>query len=321
MQIQYQAQRRVGELWGMASGQNLDDSWSALAPLMVAQASSAQAASAGLANPYMRAVSASYGDTTPNVEVAPAAFAGVMQDGRPLQASMYTAVLTTKELVSRGESLYTAFQAGAQALAVVVGAAVQDSGRMADMTAGMARTYTYYVRQAGGSCCSRCAVLVGVRSGPDAFLRHVCCQCTACPVEVTKAGVPVNPGGFYSSPGELFDSLSKAEQDARFTKAGAEAIRHGADVSRVVNARRGSYVSSYLERTNAGEKVARMSLRPVTIGKRPDGSPLQVFVTKAGRNNAKYLDGLRLMPEQLVKMAAGDAGRLRDLLTKYGYMY
>jgi hypothetical protein len=237
---------------------------------------------------------------------------------------MYTAVLTTKAAISSGRSLYDSFNLGMHALTVVVGAAVQDAGRMADITAMNAKTYTRYVRAAGGACCSRCAVLLGMASARDAFLRHVCCQCTAMPVEVTRDGRDGRvPAGFFSSPGEFFDSLSKEEQDARFTKAGAEAIRQGADVSQVVNARRGAYVSSYLERTRAGEQVSRMSLRPVTIGRKPDGSPLQVFVTKAGNGsrNSRYPDGLRLTPEQLITMAHGNNARLRDLLKTYGYMY
>lgn len=38
---------------------------------------------------------------------------------------------------------------------------------------------------------------------------------------------------------EYFDTLTEAEQNRIFTNAGAEAIRNGADINQVVNARRG----------------------------------------------------------------------------------
>lgn len=44
-------------------------------------------------------------------------------------------------------------------------------------------------------------------------------------------------------PRSAFDAMSTAEQDKAFTKAGAEAIRQGADPAQVVNARRGMYTA------------------------------------------------------------------------------
>lgn len=42
-----------------------------------------------------------------------------------------------------------------------------------------------------------------------------------------------------TDPKAYFDSLSESEQSRIFTKSGAKAIRDGADMGRVVNARRG----------------------------------------------------------------------------------
>lgn len=338
VQVQYQAQRRIGELWGSASTHDLDGSWEFLAPRLVQLATSAQVASAALATPYMDAVDRSYGNTPPQGDLAPESFGGVMLDGREVGPAMYTAVTTTKTGIGLGMAPYEAFLAGANALMAVVGAAVQDMGRQADITLGQARTYTRYVRVVGGSACSRCAILAGMWSGETAFLRHTCCQCTAMPVEVTRSTGKESfkvPSGFHDSPASYFTSLSKAEQDKTFTKAGAEAIRHGADPIKVVNARRGAYGIGYSGHYNIPVPVGtHNTLQRITIGRKPDGSPLQVFATTEG-TTARGAFGksqlavgpyqrtkrIRLMPEQLVRMAGTDSDRLRELLTQYGYMY
>jgi hypothetical protein len=343
IQIQHQAQGRVAGLWAAASVNGLDASWDALAPAMVAQVTAAQIASAALAIPYMDAMSRSYNDNTPSVDLAPEAFGGVMLDGREVGPAMYTAVTTAKTGIRGGMAPYNAFQAGANALSVVIGAAIQDMGRQADITMGNAKTYTAYVRVCSGSACSRCAILAGSWSGQTAFLRHTCCQCSAAPVEVTKKGDKIRiPDGFHASPDAYFDSLSKEEQDKRFTKAGAEAIRNGADPIKVVNARRGAYGIGYSGHYNTPVPVGtRGALKKVTIGRKPDGSPLQVYATTEGTSyrgefgRSEYRAGvqaakegryrrttsLRLMPEQIIQMAGGNPTRLRELLRRYGYLY
>ncbi|MEU1240053.1 hypothetical protein ABZ388_06810 [Micromonospora parva] len=88
-----------------------------------------------------------------------------------------------------------------------------------------------------------------------------------------------------TDPRRYFDSLSAAEQDRLFTPAGAEAIREGADIGQVVNARRGVYEAGgrQFTRTNAG--------------KRP-----------------------RLMPEQILREANGDRAEAVRLLKLHRYL-
>jgi choline dehydrogenase-like flavoprotein len=64
-----------------------------------------------------------------------------------------------------------------------------------------------------------------------AFQRHPHCQCTNQPVIGDNAHPTVDPSAY-------FDSLSEAEQNATFGRAGAQAIRDGADMNSVVNIRR-----------------------------------------------------------------------------------
>jgi hypothetical protein len=131
-------------------------------------------------------------------------------------------------------------------------------------------------------------------------------------------------------------SMTEVEQDRVFTKSGAWAIRNGADPIKVVNARRGAYKTSTLR---ADGSYSRSRLRPVTIGVRPDGSPLQVYATlegttargawgrgrselvKVGDERYRRSNTLRLMPESVMKMTTSESPeRIRELLKRYGYI-
>lgn len=335
-----QAVRRVLSLWSQADVRDLDGWWGLLAPNMVRTVTAAQVAAASQATPFLNRTDDAYGREAPDTKLMSEAFGGVVLDGRELGPAMFTAVTSTKEAIGQGLSPARAFEVGAHALSVVAYAAIQDMGRQADITLGRSRTYTYYVRVVGGSACSRCAILAGIRSSASAFLRHTSCQCSAQMVVSNKPNDV--PAGFHTSPEAYFESLSKADQDHAFTKAGAEAIRNGANPTSVVNARRGAYGIGYSGHYNIPVPVGtHNSLRPLTIGKRPDGSPLQVFATTEGttrrgsfgsseirRTNEAIKDGryrrsttVRLMPEQIIKMAGTDRARLRELLIRYGYMH
>jgi hypothetical protein len=142
------------------------------------------------------------------------------------------------------------------------------------------------------------------------------------------------PDGFYASPSDYFESLTSAEQERVFTKAGAEAIRAGADPVKVVNARRGALTST----KRPDGSYSRASLQPTVIGRRADGTPLTVYATPEGTSarsswaraqNDLYKTGdqryrrtqtLRLMPEQIMSMASTPE-RAVELLERYGYLY
>jgi hypothetical protein len=105
----------------------------------------------------------------------------------------------------------------------------------------------------------------------------------------------------------------------------------------VVNARRGAYGIGYSGHYNITVPTTRGSLQKITIGRRPDGSPLQVYATTEGTtargayyksevarnasNGMRNTIAVRLMPEQIMQMAGGNPARFRDLLTRYGYAY
>jgi hypothetical protein len=142
------------------------------------------------------------------------------------------------------------------------------------------------------------------------------------------------PEGMFATPDDYFQSLSAAERERVFTKAGAKAIEAGADPAKVVNARRGYFGS-------APQGAAPRRLQPVTIGVRADGSPLQVFATSEGTTargafgraelaatreatrTGRYrrTTTLRLMPETIMDMAGDNPDRAVELLKRYGYLY
>jgi len=320
--------------WQQFDVRDLDLSWDLRAETMVAAVASAQTAAAAQANPYMAAVARASGEKV-EAQVAPAAFSGVTLDSRELGPAMYGAVTHTKDLIGTGRSVADAFTVGASFLATVVSSAIQDMGRQADLTAGVGARRTRYVRVISPGACSRCAILAGAGSSAKAYLRHPSCKCTALPVD----GVPE---GMFASPKDYFESLSASEQERVFTKAGAEAIRHGADPIKVVNARRGAYGIGYSGHYGTFISESRMRrLQAVTVGVKPDGSPLQVFMTTEGttsrgafgrREIAEFENAkksgryrrtttIRLMPEQIAVMAGGDTDRWIELLQRYGYLY
>lgn len=327
--------RRLVRLWRQMDINNLDASWNYLAPQMAAQVGSAQLTAAKLSAPYLNAIDRANSFKAAPAAIVPEAFANVMGDGREVAPALYGAVTNTKTLIGTGVPPARAFEVGANFLSIVASAALHDMSRNADRVLAAGKTYTTYIRVVNGSACSRCAILAGMYSGPDAFLRHVSCQCGVVPITNTSKV----PGGLHADPGSYFDSLSVSEQDRVFTKAGAEAIRQGANPVSVVNARRGAYGIGYSGHTNL-PAVNRGALKPLVIGVKADGTPLMVYATTEGTtargafykserdasaNAAKSgryrrTSTIRLMPEQIAKMAGGNSERWVELLGRYGYL-
>jgi hypothetical protein len=93
--------------------------------------------------------------------------------------------------------------------------------------------------------------------------------------------------------GDAFRSMTPAQQTRIFTAAGAQAIRDGADINQVVNARR-------------GVSVAGRTTREGTTSRGLAGMRLQ------GR--------ARLMPEQIYAQAHGNRDLALQMLRQHGYL-
>lgn len=332
------ATNRSLRLWRGMNLEQLDSSWATIGPSITEQVTAAQVASATGSDRFTTQVSAEYGFEQEPSRVVPQAFAGVDGSGRPVEGLLYGAVTTTKRAVGAGLGS-RALEAGASYLASMVKTVVADLARSSEMVSATGKGYTQYVRVINPGACSRCAILAGVADYKTAFKRHPACKCTSAPMVDDKTAVPV---GMIGSVDDYFGSLSPAEQERIFTKAGAQAIRDGADPSKVISARRGATGISTSNgigrqtRPNSGRRLEK-----TTIGYRPDGTPIEVYTTSEGTTrrgnfgraqqglgvNDQRLTGsryssttrIRLMPEEIYNVARTPA-EARVLLRDAGYI-
>lgn len=240
------------------------------------------------------------------VQTAPAGLVGVASDGRELSSLLYGPVITTKGRIAQGAGAAQAWESGLAALVMRVQTQVADTARVATGLSITARPRVGYVRMLVGRSCSRCAVLAG-RFYPYSagFLRHPQCNCRHIPSrEDTADDIRTDPRKFFSS-------LSEAEQDKVFTKAGAQAIRDGADASQVVNAHRGTHGLDVAGSSN----VYGRPLATTTEGMTRRGIAGQV-IRNRGRNPRTTP---RLMPEAIYELATSRDDALR-LLRMNGYV-
>lgn len=175
----------------------------------------------------------------PDGLVDPDAFAGLAADGRNLDTLLRGPAITARTLISQGVEPAQALAAGGRQLSMTVLTEVADAGRGAAGVQIAARPRVGYVRMLNPPSCSRCVILAGrFYRWNQGFLRHPRCDCTHVPTMVTDQAEAF-ARGLIDDPYEAFNRMSEAEQNRIFTNAGARAIRDGADMYQVVNARRG----------------------------------------------------------------------------------
>lgn len=232
--------------------------------------------------------------------------AGVAGDGRPVESLLASTVGRARALsdtMPREQALEDA-----QAfMDMVTETILADAARAAEEVAMAARPWVDgFVRMINPPCCSRCAVLSGkFYLFNEGFLRHPNCDCYHLPApsdpDKVRNLISIN------SPERYFESLTEAEQNRTFTTAGAEAIREGADIGRVVNARRGM---------SKAQDSGR--LKRVTVAGR-DIYITTEATTRRGRR-ANQARGIRLMPESIFEIAGDDRDEAIRLLRVHGYL-
>jgi hypothetical protein len=216
------------------------------------------------------------------------------QQGLPTAASATVAAQALAGLTSAGYPLSTMFDTitSSAQLAMLVASAVQDAGRNgASVRMAVTPSVTGYVRMLNPPSCSRCVVLAGkFYRWNEGFERHPQCDCRHIPTTENLAG------DLTTDPQAYFDSLTRAEQDATFGAAGAQAIRDGADMGRVVNARR-----------NGGVRKAQL------FGK-------SAFTTSVGTGRGGRR-GPRIRPETIYAIAGEDRAEAIRLLRVHGFIF
>lgn len=195
---------------------------------------------------------------------------------------------------------------GERFLELVTATVLADTARAAETAAMGGREYVAgWVRVISPPCCSRCAVLGGrFYRWSDGFLRHPGCDCKHVPAP--PAGPALDELLQAETPERYFDSLDREEQDRTFTRDGAAAIRAGADMGQVVNARKGM--------TTAQDAAGRE--RQI----RTDVNGRMTFVTTAGTGRRGRPGVARLMPEALAEIAGDDRSEFIRLLSVHGYI-
>jgi hypothetical protein len=329
------AARRVWARMGV----DFDRSWAVVGPALTVLVSAGQLGAARNGAAYVPRVLAETGQRDdPAGEVDARSLAGVASDGRELEPLLYGAVAEAKGAVAGGQSAQGALAQGGRWLDMAVWTQIADAARGASGVGIAARPHVGgYVRMLNPPSCSRCAVLAGKWFRYNqGFNRHPRCDCVHIPANEDMAG------DLRTDPAAYFRSLSAAEQDAAFTKAGAEAIRAGADIGQVVNARRGArgLTPAGARLTDAEAQMLRGGLDRGRL-QSVDVFGQQVFVTTEGtttrglagqrlgakqtgtkQQGARYRSARtpRLMPESLMQIAGDDRAELVRLLRRFGYI-
>ncbi|MEV6124386.1 hypothetical protein AB0M23_28415 [Streptomyces sp. NPDC052077] len=272
-----------------------------------------QARAAGGASAYVAEAAQMMGlDAATAWQVAPGAFAGVAADGRPLSSMLTTPALRGRLAVEqRGQSADWAVGQIRRSVLLMGTSEAADASRGAAQAAmAGTRSVTGYIRCISAGACRRCAVLAGrwYRWNAD-FLRHKHCHCYGIPAgEESRLG----RGSWRTSPRGYFDQLSRGDQDRLFGRGGAEAIRAGADIPSVVNARR---TAASLRRIDVGGGTI---VTATTEGTTRRGWYSHVR-RQLERIEGRPLSRLRLTPEAIFRLSA-DREELVRLLGRHGYL-
>ena len=289
-------------------GNDFDASWAAIAGSVVGVTESAQRRVARSSAAYVPDVLDDLGrsgDVGPSARMNVGPLVGVTGAGIGLAESFFAAVIVAKIGVSRGLTTPQSLARGENILMGRASLAISDAGRAAERVRLAPTRVTHYQRALTLPSCSRCVVLAGrLYRMEQAFQRHARCDCRHLPSGQMEDG----PTGDAQ---EYFESLSEAEQDRIFTKAGAEAIRNGADINQVVNARRGMYTT-----TGYDGKQWKFTREGTTRR----GSYGSGFRSPRYEGVQQPKTPRRLMPEQIQAIARDKEEYLR-LLERYGYFY
>lgn len=339
-----QAATRVQDLWRQIDQGDISGSWSELAPRLTAAVTDAQTKAAALADPYVDAVVAAEGaDPAAAGRIVPGALAGIASDGRPLLSLLYQPVIDWKVRLAAGQSMQDAFRGSFASLLRITGTQVADAGRGAT-GAAMAgrRTIQGYVRVVQPPACARCVILAGKEYGWNAgFPRHPRCDCIHLPTTLIARGQhrrgslgsdgftpttrPGQGGRGFVDPAAYFNGLSAAEQRRVFGEAGARAIRQGADMAQVVNARRGMQtMTAYGRRVQATREG---TTRRGDFYRRERRRTEERTGTRFARDRIEARQGLprfelrtpRLMPEAIFRLADSRDGAIA-MLRRFGYL-
>jgi hypothetical protein len=208
-----------------------------VAPALVSAISTGQINAAVLAAPYVSDVLADeHAPAQPPPAVIPAAFAGATTTGLPLASLADLLFVRLLADIGAGMSTTDALLSGLRRALTYTATEITDAGRTATHVQLIADTRVAgYERVVKVPACDRCIILAGrIYRYSQGFRRHPRCDCTMTPVTREQW----REANLDNHPRALFDSMTEHDQNSRFGAGNAAAIRAGADLAQVVNARR-----------------------------------------------------------------------------------
>lgn len=266
------------------------DSWAETIPTAVEGLSLALTEAATEGVDYGATALAVQGDyVAPRAFVNPAAFGtGFAASGAPLATVLAAPTRLALNQIKAGAAPSAALAQARGLLAGIARTQVADTARIAAQVDVAVRPSVSYIRMVEADACSRCIVLAGKRFRWNAgFLRHPRCRCVHV-MATAKALEGARAEGYLEDPYDVFERMSEQEQDRIWGPHNAQAIRDGADIYRVTNARRGANGLLTAEGTSR-------------------------------RGFAHELRGKRLTPEGIYR-TAGSRERALELLEQHGYV-
>ena len=294
------ASQEVARIW-RRMGDDLDASWKRLAAPTLNVLVEAQRQVAVAALDYVPTVLAET-DTPdrPQGRVRLDSFVGMASDRRPLETLSYGGVVKAKQSVANGSDVSAGLDAGADWMDLMVKLQVADAARQVVGVMTAARpNLSGTVRVLNPPSCQRCAILAGrVYRWSTGFERHPRCDCVNLPV---RQAAWAQAEGFLTDP---MDAYRRGEiRD--LTKAQRAAIDEGADISRVVNVKRGmstTYVPAKAGLVKPGQPdiLGFLATLPRAVG------------TRESRR--------ALTPEAIYRQANGDRARAIELLRENAYI-
>lgn len=263
----------------------------------------------------------------PDATVRPEAFVGWASDGRVLETLLLAPLAPVRQALLEELPLQDAVNRGQASLERIAHTQIGDAGRSAAGVDIVTRPNVGWIRMINPPTCSRCLILAGRFYRWNAgFDRHPRDDC----VHVATNADAARREGLIDDPNAYFRGLSRDEQDRMLGKAAAQAVRDGADLNQVVNARRGMQTAQVfgqeLQITTEGTTTRGFAgQRLIAEGARVSREQAE-FVRRRSRFgevgrrvSRQRVQTPRLTPESIYRFAKDREDALR-LLKRFGYI-
>lgn len=272
--LQAQALIILRRAWNNVSGRHVLDSWKAVLPSVLSQFEIVQREAAHAGTLYSGLALAQQNSyVVPDFFVDPEPLVGIASDGRSLEGFLSSPAYSTVEALREGAPTGPTLASGQRILEMLGRTLIADTARQAASIDIATRRNVGYVRMLNPPSCDRCTVLAGKHyDWNQGFLRHPQCDCVHVPA-TNRALRGAAREGLLVNPYEYFHSLSVADQEKFFGKNYAQAIREGADIFQVVNAKRGRdrYMGVFTTEGTTRHGHAFLGLKPGQKRLTPDG--------------------------------------------------